>query len=401
MSNLPTVDIASRIIDDIKADVSPMLAEANQSFDRLRATFIIAVQQNPEILNCSTDSIRREISKCAADGLVPDSKEAALIPYKGVVQYQPMVHGIIKRMRELGGVFQITCKLVYEKDHFEYDDSDPDSLVHRSDHFATDRGAIRGGYVIFRDEHKRVMHLETMSADDFERVRKASKAPDSPAWRNWREEMCRKAVLRRGAKFISINNDKIRSLIERQDEMFDFRQPQQVERVDPFSGSASLEASRQPSAALAYQSQPSVSVAASEREIERVEVKPSDHPAPKTEAVKRQKFLEEAPSVPDVMSEDNAETLKAAESFAKILAIANEHDSTPEERRSILKMASPEHKAALPEHLHEALRTVIAMTDWCIQRESAGMTWSADHAAFAQKLATRLDVDKFDVGKYK
>ncbi|MCM0751583.1 hypothetical protein DEA98_10275 [Brucella pseudogrignonensis] len=81
------------------------------------------------------------------------------------------------------------------------------------------------------------MHLETMSIEDFVKVRNASKAPDSPAWKNWTNEMYRKAVLRRGSKYVPINNDKIRALLERQDEMFDqFNTARQTERVNPFTG---------------------------------------------------------------------------------------------------------------------------------------------------------------------
>lgn len=401
------------ILDEIRGDIAPLLAENGQSFDRLLSTFKIAVQQEPKLLECTPDSLRREISKCAADGLVPDSKEAVLLPYWDnkerafLANYQPMVQGIIKRVKELGGVFSIVCKLVHEKDEFVLNEADPDSLVHKSDPFAKPdkRGAVVGGYTIFRDENRRVMHLETMSLEDFEKVRQASKAPDSPAWKKWTNEMYRKAVLRRGSKYVPINNDKIRALIERQDDMFDFRQPAQVERVNPFGGSAPLEGRREPAPAIEHQPTQVAEMPATERQDDRalVSTGKQDQPAPTAsqEAVKRQKYLEEAPAVPDVMTTDSDETAAVAESFGKVLAIANEPGCSVEDRRGILKAIVDEKKKSVPEHLHEALRIVIAMVDWCLQREARSMPWASDHMAFAQKLAAKLDVERLNVGKYQ
>ncbi len=404
---------ALAIFDEIRGDIAPLLAENGQSFDRLLSTFKIAVLQEPKLLECTPDSLRREISKCAADGLVPDSKEAVLLPYWDskekalLANYQPMVHGIIKRVKELGGVFSIMCKLVHENDEFILNEADPDSLVHKSDPFAKPdrRGAVVGGYAIFRDDQKRVMHLETMSLEDFEKVRQASKAPESPAWKKWWNEMCRKAVLRRGSKYVPINNDKIRALIERQDDMFDFRQTAQAERVDPFAGGAALEGRKEPTQAIEHQRTQTIEMAATERQDARVmaSVRTDDQPVQKTsqEPVKRQKYLEDAPAVPDVMTTDADETVAVAESFGKVLAIANEPGCSVEDRRGILKAIAPEKKANMPEHLHEALRIVISMVDWCLQREARGMSWAPDHMTFSQKLAAKLDVERLNVGKYQ
>ncbi|NKW10010.1 hypothetical protein HGG76_11920 [Ochrobactrum tritici] len=176
MSNLITVE-AGNVLDSMASDIAPLLRENGQSFDRLRSVFLIAVLQEPKILECTPDSLRREISKCAADGLVPDSKEAVLLPYWDnkervmLANYQPMVQGIIKRVKELGGVFSIVCKLVHENDEFVLNEADPDSLVHKSDPFAKpeQRGQVTGGYAVFRDDQKRVMHLETMSLEDMQK----------------------------------------------------------------------------------------------------------------------------------------------------------------------------------------------------------------------------------------
>ncbi|MCO5730143.1 RecT family recombinase [Rhizobium sp. SSA_523] len=416
MSNQITVDAVS-VLDELRVDLAPMLQESGQSFDRLRTVFMTAVQQNPEILKCSELSIKREIRKCAADGLVPDNKEAAMIPYKGELQYQPMVLGIIKRVKELGGVFSIACNLVFEKDEFILNEADPDSLIHKSDPFSKDRGKVVGGYSIFRDGDKKVMHLETMSMDDFDRVRKASKAPDSPAWKNWTNEMYRKAVLRRGAKYIAINNDKIRALLERQDDMFDFTQPRTVERVNPFTGEV-IESTAAP--AIEHKPQMSMDSQTGGRgdkepaQGRQTQSKPADDQrgqrtsdrqpqgasGGKTQDSNKADKPAGPPTAPPDVSVKKDDHAKTVEAVQKILAIALTPDIDPPSMKGILINTAEVWKEQTPDYLHPLLRSCIDMTDWSIRRIRDGEPWSAEHATFVHKVKTLLDVEKLSIGKY-
>ncbi|KAB2666060.1 hypothetical protein F9K91_07980 [Brucella tritici] len=418
MSNLITVE-AGNVLDSMASDIAPLLRENGQSFDRLRSVFLIAVLQEPKILECTPDSLRREISKCAADGLVPDSKEAVLLPYWDnkervmLANYQPMVQGIIKRVKELGGVFSIVCKLVHENDEFVLNEADPDSLVHKSDPFAKpeQRGQVTGGYAVFRDDQKRVMHLETMSLEDMQKVRDASKAPNSPAWNKWTNEMYRKAVLRRGSKYVPINNDKIRALLERQDEMFDFSQPRQTERVNPFTGEV---IEHDQTKAVTDQSQTGVKMdagAAQEREKE-----PAKQSQPKSEqsaerasqtgqgSKPKQEAKKEEPSGPpsapdDIMiqREDHDIILEGCE---KLLGIALDMGIDARDRRGVLKQAAQHWASATPDYAKPLMKACIDMTDWAIKRDADKLAWSAEHAMFVHKVKSLLGVEKLNVGKY-
>lgn len=404
MSNLITVD-AARMIDGFKEELEPLVSDTGKSFDRLKSVFLIAVQQNPDILKCSPDSIRREIGKCAADGLVPDNKEAAMIPYKGILQYQPMVHGIVKRLRELGDVFSITCRLVYAEDQFVLNEADPDSLVHTSDPFSTTRGDIVGGYAIFRDDQKRLMHLETMSMEDFQNVRNASKAPGSPAWTKWASEMYRKAVLRRGAKYISTNNDKIRALLERQDDMFEsFNQQRQTERVDPFTGQVLDGEVVKPAEQVTHQREERREESRQQqRESTRTQTTQTGNDrtaASKSEETKPATTKPATPpAVPDVsVNPDDHE--KTVECVEKLLAIALDTTITGVERRGVLKSSAESWKSLMPEYLVPLVKACIDMSDWAIKKDIEGLPWAADHAMFVHKVKSLLEVDKLNVGKY-
>lgn len=390
MSSPITVE-AGTLLESFRGDLQPILAENGQTFDRLRSTFVIAVQQNPDILKCTADSLRREISKCAVDGLVPDSREAVLLPYwdkdarAHLANYQPMVYGIIKRMKELGSVFNIIVEVVCENDTFTFNAADPDSLSHSWDVFSeTPRGATRAAYVIFRDDQKRVMHREIMTLAELQAVRAASKAPNSPAWRNFESEMYQKAVLRRGSKYISINNDKIRMLIERQDAMFDFSRPRTAERIDPFSGKMIEGEAREvgqeaPAEQRAAPEAPTSGAAAAD------EAKGTPQPPP-------------LPDMPEVLVApmDKDQMVAAAE---RLLAVALQKSSA-KDRRALLKSTAAELKRALPEYLHPLAKACIDMADWAIRRDADGAPWATDHARFVHQMKELLGVEKFDVGKY-
>lgn len=399
MSSL-TIGDAGPLLDTFRVDLAPILAENGQSFDRLRSTFMIAVQQNPEILKCSADSLRREISKCAVDGLVPDSKEAVLLPYYDskeklhLANYQPMVYGIIKRMKELGSVFNIVCELVCQNDTFSFNAADPDSLSHSWDVLSeTPRGATRAAYVIFRDDQKRVMHREIMTLSELQAVRAASKAPNSPAWRNFEGEMYQKAVLRRGSKYISTNNDKIRMLIERQDTLFDFGQPRAAERIDPFSGKtidlppqdAPQSLPRAQDTERSSSSSPTTRRADGGADATRPEAKASFPPAPSV--------------VPEV---DLApmDIPKAMEAVTAILAVPLNENLDAKGCQDALREEGAARKAATPEYLHPLLKACIDMSNWAVKAAVDGRAWAADHAMFAQKVAALLGIERLNIGKY-
>lgn len=213
---------------------------------RIRAAFVVAVMETPEIMRCEPNSLRRELLKAAADNLAPDGKEAVILPYREKVKdergneawveaanYQPMVYGVIKRMREMGAAFNIVAEVVKERDTFHVNLADHEVTEHKYDQLASDRGEVVGAYCIIRDDQRRVIHREIMPRSEIDKVRNASKSKNSPAWTTWFEEMCKKAALRRASKYVTLNNERLSEMIERLDSMIDLSaSPREVARAD-------------------------------------------------------------------------------------------------------------------------------------------------------------------------
>lgn len=236
-------DDAKNIVEDIADDLR-MALPSTIPLDRFKATFITAVAHNPEILQCEPQSIKTSLMKAAADNLMPDNREAALVPFntkvkdsKGnerwvkLAQYMPMVQGIRKRALELGGA-RITAEVVYENDYFDAVKGDDPYIEHKPAKLGTPRGEPIGAYAIFKDADGNILHREVMDREDVDSTRKVSKAKDGPAWREFWGEMAKKAAVRRGSKSVPSLPDNLRTVIERDDEYADFTQLEKPRTIE-------------------------------------------------------------------------------------------------------------------------------------------------------------------------
>lgn len=167
---------------------------------------ITAMNTNQDIGMCSIPSVINSLLKCAADGLLPDGREAALVKYGNVAQYMPMVYGLIKRMKNSGEISTVNAHIVYENDEFDFEIVDGvESFKHKPKLFG-ERGNIILAYAVvsLRDGGK---HIEVMTKADIDKVRASSKSKDGPAWKNWYDEMAKKSVIHRAAKRVPTSSD--------------------------------------------------------------------------------------------------------------------------------------------------------------------------------------------------
>lgn len=212
---------ASQIISPLMSDIGDALINAVVRPEQFQAAFVTAVMNNPDILLCTRESIRASLLKAASDGLPADGRKAALVKYGNVCVYIPMVQGIITRAKELGEIDNIRAHIVCANDKFLWVQGDDEKIEHTPAPLGTDRGDIIGAYAIFITAGK-VIHREVMDVAAINKARAVSKVKNGP-WAQWYDEMARKTVIRRGSKYVPMS-DKLRTLIERDDEYVDFTQ---------------------------------------------------------------------------------------------------------------------------------------------------------------------------------
>src|SRR3990167_4742806 len=207
----------TKLEPQIKMALPPQISP--EKFIRVVMT---AVQQNPKLVE-NRAALYGAAIKCAQDGLLPDGKEAALVPYGATIQYMPMIAGILKKVRNSGELSSITAQVVYSNDEFAYELGADEKVVHRP-LMTGDRGKPVLVYAIAKTKDGGV-YREFMTEAQIQDVKNVSKAKDSGPWSGaFADEMRRKTVLRRLSKRLPMSTD-LEQVITRDDEFYDLNQP--------------------------------------------------------------------------------------------------------------------------------------------------------------------------------
>lgn len=208
---------------------------------RFVRTALSALADN-EVRKCAATpggrkSIYDACLKAAADGLLLDKREAALVRYRVNVgteegrdkyedhaQYMPMVAGLMKKARNSGEVASIVAQVVHVNDEFEINYvTDGCPIVHKPD--LADRGEALGAYAIARLKDGSWTQPEYLSRAQIEAVRQRSKAKDKGPWVTDWSEMARKTAIRRASKYWPSSTDKdgvvFDEIVRRDDELID------------------------------------------------------------------------------------------------------------------------------------------------------------------------------------
>jgi recombination protein RecT len=222
----------ARPIDVLRKQLSslPEIAQnlpTTVSPEKFRNVVVTAANMTPDLLSADRRSLLGACVKCAADGLVPDGREAALVIFNTKnkdggwekrIQYMPMLAGVLKRMRNSGEIAGISVQIVCEQDDFTYSPDDFERPIkHTTPPLGTDRGKAVGAYALVKLKDGTVMG-DVMDVRAIERVRSVSRSKDKGPWVDWWDEMARKTVLRRLAKYLPMDATPIEALLRRDDE---------------------------------------------------------------------------------------------------------------------------------------------------------------------------------------
>ena len=224
-------------LDELRPEVEKVLPP-QVSLERFMRVVYTALAQSPQLRTADRRSLLTSAMKAAQDGLLPDGREAAFVPFKTKekfrengkqmerwiekVSYMPMVAGILKKMRQSGEMKQLSVNVVREGDTFRFwTDDSGEHLMHEPLLGSTNRQVIAA--------YARMMTLnggiytEVMSRFEIEQVRSISKTKDDGPWVDWFDEMSKKTVLRRLSKRTPMSTDVV-SVIQRDDDLYDVNQ---------------------------------------------------------------------------------------------------------------------------------------------------------------------------------
>lgn len=171
------------------------LLPANMDSAKLCRIAINACIKNPALASCKPATFLMAVMQCAETGLIPSMGESALVPFKGVVTFQPMYQGLIKLARNSGEVSTIYTKVVRKGDKFkEVLGLNPD-IIHEP--LEDNEGELTHVYAVakLKDGGTQFIVMNKKQVEKRQGVSKAGRS-DAP-WKTWEEEMWSKTALKK------------------------------------------------------------------------------------------------------------------------------------------------------------------------------------------------------------
>lgn len=205
---------------DHVAKMQPEFAKALPShisaekFVRTAQTAIALTRNIDKVKN--PQSLLASCTKAAADGLILDGREAALvIDANGEAQYRPMMRGLLKLAYNSGEIRSLVVETVRENDLFDYQPTrSGEPIIHKID-LRSKRGEVYAVYAQATLKDGGILH-EVMTVEEVNRIRdrsdayrafKAGRIKSTPWHTDW-SEMARKTVFRRLSKYLPSSTDR-------------------------------------------------------------------------------------------------------------------------------------------------------------------------------------------------
>lgn len=196
--------------------------------ERFQRIALTALQRKPDLLKCTQASLWNACLLAAQDGLMPDGREGAIVPFgenaagkkqADIATFMPMIGGLRKLARNSGDISDWLAFTVNAKDIFEVELGDSPKIIHKPYMGPEEPGEIVAAYSVawLKDG---TISRDVMTIRDILKIKAKSKAANGP-WGDatFFPEMCKKTVARRHYKSLPHSSD-LDDVIQRDDETF-------------------------------------------------------------------------------------------------------------------------------------------------------------------------------------
>ena len=197
-----------------KRDQLAQLVPKHLTVERLMKVAVGALMKSPNLQKCTPTSLMNCFIGAAEVGLEPGGVlgHAYLVPYGDTATLIIGYRGLIELMRRTGELASIRCVVVHEKDTFKLTEGIEQTIKHEP-FLAGDAGPLKFVYCVAKLKDGSVQ-VELMTRHQIEEIRKRSRAGQSGPWVTDFEEMAKKTVLRRAAKYLPVASERFQKAIE-------------------------------------------------------------------------------------------------------------------------------------------------------------------------------------------
>jgi recombination protein RecT len=189
--------------------------------DRLIKVALNAIAKNPQLQGCSAASLFQSIVFAAELGLEPGGAlgQMYLVPYGQVCTPIIGYRGLIELMRRSGQLAQIRAVVVHAKDKFRISEGIEQTIRHVPD-LSDDPGQLVRVYVVARLKDGSV-HVEHMTKAEIDKIRGRSRSGSNGPWKTDYDEMAKKTVVRRAAKYLPMSAEVAKAIDADDDDYID------------------------------------------------------------------------------------------------------------------------------------------------------------------------------------
>ena len=173
-----------------------LLERMGYTVEQYERVCLNALLVSPGLGECSPHSMDVAITQCITAGLIPDGKQAAIIPFKQVATLVPMTDGLVMLAHQATTGLSIRTRVVYAQDDWEYEEGLTPIMRHKPNPAADHSdGMVIATYAIARRPGSIDPDFEVMDRATIDRYRGYSRARSGP-WDTHYVEMAEKTVLK-------------------------------------------------------------------------------------------------------------------------------------------------------------------------------------------------------------
>lgn len=241
---LQPADLVVKSIKDLTEDLRITAAQPNfishrpENLPDLLLSFAYQCKKMKpeELAKCTRGSVREAFKTSLDIGVPVDARGLAyLTRYGNELTYHIGYKGLVYKIKQLRPGAVVEVHLVYKEDTFSYESgSGIANYTYKSTNpFRDDFQNAIGGfcYISYFKNGREYSSVTTVSKTEIDEARKASKSGAYGPWKNWLGEMMKKVVVRRACKIEFIGEPEMESLLDKDNDDYDFTQPSPADRA--------------------------------------------------------------------------------------------------------------------------------------------------------------------------
>lgn len=206
-----TTGTLKQLLEERRDSIAQLIPK-HLSADRLMKVALNCVGKTPKLQECTPVSLLQCIITAAELGLEPGGAlgHAYLVPYGPTATLIIGYRGFIQLMRNTRQLSSIRAVVVHEKDVFKMREGIEQTIKHEP-YLDGDAGPLKYVYCVAKLKDGSVQ-IEVMTRAQVEAIRSRSRNGSSGPWQTDYEEMAKKTVVRRIAKYLPLSAEVEKAL---------------------------------------------------------------------------------------------------------------------------------------------------------------------------------------------